>query len=134
MNTNSAGLYSHDTISKISDLIINNDIPKLLVEFDHIISNGYDELEFIIGLANHFRNIVLIKNKQTSEMLEIDTEFKKKYFSLSEKLIMDDILKIIDLINKCELDHRDSKNKRLLIELCLMQIASLRLEEKTTDL
>ena len=130
----SLNLLTFDTYFKISDLIINNDIPKLLVEFDHIISNGYDELEFIIGLANHFRNIVLIKNKQTSEMLEIDTEFQKKYFSLSEKLIMHDLLKIIDLINKCELDHRDSKNKRLLIELCLMQIASLRLEEKTKDL
>ena len=130
----SLNLLTFDTYCRVSDLIIKNDIPKLLIEFDEIISNGYDELEFIVGLASHFRDLILVKNKQTAEILEIGGENQKKYLSLSEKFQVNDILKIIDLISKCELDYRQSKNKRLLIELCLMQIASLRLEEKTKGL
>ncbi len=127
-------ILTFETYFNITELIVKNDIPKLLIEFDKIISNGFDELDFIVGLSNHFRNLILSKNKGTSEMLEIGAIFQKKYVSLSEKLKINFILSSIDLISKCELDYRESKNKRLLIELCLMQITSLHLEEKTNSL
>ena len=127
-------VVTFETYFNITELIVKNDIPKLLIEFDKIISNGFGESDFIVGLSNHFRNLILSKNKVTSEMLEIGASFQKKYVSLSEKLKINFILSSIDLISKCELDYRESKNKRLLIELCLMQITSLHLEEKTNSL
>ena len=130
----SLNLLTFEKYFTISDLVIKNDIPKLLIEFDKIISNGFDDLDFLVGLANHFRDLILIKNKETTEILEVGNEYENKYSTHSEKLEMNDILKIIDLISKCELDYKQSKNKRLLIELCLMQIASLLSGEKKKDL
>ena len=130
----SLNLLSLETYFYITDLIIKKDIPNLLVEFEKILSNGFNELDFIIGLANHFRNLILSKNKETAPLLEMGLEFEKKYKSCSGKLEINFILKAIDLITKCELDYKESKNKRLLIELCLMQITSLLFEEKGKNL
>ena len=123
-------ILDHETFFSITTLILKNDIPNLLLEFDGLLKKGFDELQFIIGLGSHFRNLTISKENKTLHLLEVSEANKEKYIKQTLKAPLPLLLKGIDLTSKCELDYRNTKNKRLLIELCLMQMASLLLEEK----
>ena len=123
-------ILDHETFFSITTLILKNDIPNLLLEFDGLLKKGFDELQFIIGLGSHFRNLTISKENKTLHLLEVSETNKKKYIKQTLKVPLPLLLKGLDLTSKCELDYRNTKNKRLLIELCLMQMASLHLEEK----
>ena len=119
-----------ETFFSITTLILKNNIPDLLLAFDSLLKKGFDELQFIIGLGTHFRNLTISKENKTLNLLEVNETNKEKFIKQTLKAPLSFLLKGIDLTSKCELDYRNTKNKRLLIELCLMQMASLHLEEK----
>ena len=123
-------IIDHETFISITKLILQNDIPNLLVTFDDLLKKGFDELQFIIGLGSHFRDLMISKENKTIHLLEVSQGSKEKYIKQTSKAPISLLLKGIDLTSKCELDYRNTKNKRLLIELCLMQMASLHLKEK----
>ena len=70
------------------------------------------------------------KEKKTIHLLEVSSSTEEKFIEQTAKAPLPLLLKAIDLVSKCELDYRNTKNKRLLIELCLMQMASLHFGEK----
>jgi len=123
-------ILDHETFFSITTLILKNNIPDLLLAFDDLLKKGFDELQFIIGLGSHFRNLTISKENKTLHLLEVSEDNKEKYIKQTLKAPLSLLIKGIDLTSKCELDYRNTKNKRLLIELCLMQMASLHLEEK----
>jgi len=101
-----------------------------LVEFDALLKKGFDELQFITGLGSHFRDLMVSKEVKTLHLLEVSKSTQEKYVEQTSKAGLKLLLDGIDLTSKCELDYRNTKNKRLLIELCLMQLASLHFVEK----
>ena len=123
-------IIDRETFFSITTLILQNNIPELLLTFDDLLKKGFDELQFIIGLGSHFRDLTISKENKTLHLLEVNETIKEKYIKQTLKAPLSLLLKGIDLTSKCELDYRNTKNKRLLIELCLMQMASLLLEEK----
>ena len=123
-------IIDRETFFLITTLILQNNIPELLLTFDDLLKKGFDELQFIIGLGSHFRDLTISKENKTLHLLEVNETIKEKYIKQTLKAPLSLLLKGIDLTSKCELDYRNTKNKRLLIELCLMQMASLHLEEK----
>ena len=123
-------ILDHETFFLITTLILQNDIPGLLIAFDKLLKSGFDELQFIIGLGSHFRDLMVSKENDTLQLLEVSKATQEKYRKQTLKAPISLLLNGIDLTSKCELDYRNTKNKRLLIELCLMQMASLLLEEK----
>lgn len=123
-------ILDHDTFFNITDLILNHDIPGLLLAFDDLLKKGFDELQFIIGLGSHFRDLMVSKENKTLSLLEVSDITREKYAGQTLKAPLSLLLSAIDLASKCELDYRNTKNKRLLIELCLMQMASLHFGEK----
>ena len=123
-------ILDRETFFSITTLILQNNIPELLLTFDDLLKRGFDELQFIIGLGSHFRDLTISKENKTLHLLEVSETTKEKYIKQTLKAPLSLLLKGIDLTSKCELDYRNTKNKRLLIELCLMQMASLLLEEK----
>ena len=123
-------ILDRETFFSITNLILQNNIPDLLLTFDDLLKKGFDELDFIIGLGSHFRDLTISKDNKTLHLLEVSETTKEKYIKQTLKAPLSLLLKGIDLTSKCELDYRNTKNKRLLIELCLMQMASLLLEEK----
>ena len=123
-------ILDRETFFSITTLILQNNIPELLLKFDDLLKKGFDELQFIIGLGSHFRDLTISKENRTLHLLEVSETTKEKYIKQTLKAPLSLLLKGIDLTSKCELDYRNTKNKRLLIELCLMQMASLLLEEK----
>ena len=119
---------------KVTDLLLENNIPKILVTYDAILALGFDGHHFITGLASHFRDLFVCLNKETIELLEVGEQIKTMYFEQSQKTTPAFLMEAIEIANKCDLSYKVSRNQRLLVELCLMQLASLTSkEEKKND-
>jgi DNA polymerase-3 subunit gamma/tau len=123
--TENLNVLDYDEFFNMTDLLLENNIPQVLIKFNEILSKGFDGHHFISGLASHFRDLLVAKDKATIPLLEVGDNAKKRYLEQSEKAIMQFLLKGIDKANDCDLKYKTSKNQRLLVELVLMQIASI---------
>jgi DNA polymerase-3 subunit gamma/tau len=118
-------VLDYDEYFKTTDLLLENNIPEVLVHFNTILSKGFDGNHFITGLASHFRDLLVSKDKITIELLEVGDNAKKKYLAQSAKCDLRFLLQGIELANDCDIKYKSSKNQRLLVELALMQLASV---------
>jgi DNA polymerase-3 subunit gamma/tau len=123
--TENLNVLDYDTFFDATDLILTNKIPDLLLHFNHIISKGFDGHHFITGLASHFRDLLVSKTPQTIELIEVGDDTKGMYKAQSESTSQAFLIHAIELANDCDLKYKTSKNQRLLVELCLMQLASI---------
>jgi len=123
--TENLNVLDYETYFESTNLILENKIPELLVQFNATLSKGFDGHHYIAGLASHFRDLLVCQNEKTLELLEVGDDTKVKYLEQSRKASFDFLIKGIDLANDCDLKYRNSKNQRLLVELCLMQLASI---------
>ena len=123
--TENLNVLDYDTYFTATDYIVENKIPELLLLCDDILNRGFDGHHFIAGLASHFRDLMVCKTPPTIHLLEVGDTAKKKYYEQSQKTEMPFLLNAIDMANDCDLKYRSSRNQRLLIELCLMQLASI---------
>ncbi|MBW1296070.1 DNA polymerase III subunit gamma/tau [Aquimarina litoralis] len=123
--TENLNVLDYETYFKTTDLILENNIPQLLLEFNEILSKGFDGHHFIAGLASHFRDLLVCKNQATINLLEVGEQTKAKYLEQSQKSPHPFLIKGIELANDCDLKYKTSRNQRLLVELCLMQLASV---------
>lgn len=128
-------VLDYDTFFQVTDLILNNEIPALLLQFNAILSRGFEGQHFIAGLASHFRDLFVAKSTQTLELLEVGDDTKEKYKEQSEKTTTAFLKEAIYLANDCDLKYKTSRNQRLLVELCLMKLASINFdgEKKKTS-
>ena len=118
-------------------MILENKIPDLLMAYNDILSRGFDGHHFIAGLASHFRDLLVSKTPATVTLLEVSEQARKAIAAQAARASQDFLLKGIDLANECDLKFKVSQNQRLLVELCLMQLASITFDgekKKLTDL
>lgn len=118
----------------ITGLLIQNNIPKVLVAYNAILSKGFDGHHFIMGLASHFRDLLVCKNKETIALLEVGEQVKTMYFDQSQKTENSFLIEGIELANNCDLKYKTSRNQRLLVELCLLQLASITAKSEKKNL
>ena len=123
--TENLNVLDYDVYFSITDLILENKIPEILVAFNTVLSKGFEGHHFINGLASHFRDLLVSKDKATIDLLEVGDTAKKKYLEQSTKASVPFLVEAINKANDCDLSYRASKNQRLLVELTLMQIASI---------
>ena len=123
--TENLNVLDYDTFFEATNLILSNKIPDLLLHFNLILSKGFDGHHFITGLASHFRDLLVCKTPQTIELLEVGDDTKVAYKTQSESTSQAFLIHAIELANDCDLKYKTSKNQRLLVELCLMQLASI---------
>ncbi|MCG8893982.1 DNA polymerase III subunit gamma/tau [Tenacibaculum finnmarkense] len=123
--TQNLNVLDYDVYFTITDLLIEQKIPQVLLAFNAVLNKGFEGHHFINGLASHFRDLLVSKDAATISLLEVGDATKKKYFEQSKKASMQFLLPGIDKANDCDLKYRGSKNQRLLVELTLMQIASI---------
>jgi DNA polymerase-3 subunit gamma/tau len=132
--TENLNVLDYDTYISATDLILKNDIPQLLLLFNEILSHGFDGHHFIAGLASHFRDLLVCKDPKTINLLEVGDNTKALYYRQSQEAPSSFLLKGIELANQCDLQYKSSRNQRLLVELCLMQLASVTFsDEKKKD-
>ena len=118
-------VLDYDTFFEMTNLLLENKIPDVLNHFNSILAKGFEGHHFINGLASHFRDLLVAKDKATIDLLEVGDNTKKKYLAQSSKATISFLIQSIEKANQCDLNYRTSKNQRLLVELTLMQIASI---------
>jgi len=123
--TENLNVLDYTTYFETTDFILNNDIPGALVLFDDILAKGFDGHHFISGLASHFRDLLVCKHQSTIALLEVGEQIKVNYFEQSQQAPTPFLLRAIEIANDCDLKYKTSKNQRLLVELSLMQLASI---------
>src|SRR5690606_32180726 len=123
--TENLNVLDYETYFTSTKLILENNIPNLLLHYNDVLSKGFDGHHYISGLASHFRDLLVCKNEQTIDLLEIGDETKQVYLEQAKQTSIPFLIKAIDLANECDLKYKTSKNQRLLVELCLMQLASV---------
>ena len=121
-------VLDYEVYFKVTDLILDNKLPDLLLELNRVIAQGFDGNHFIAGLASHFRDLMVCKNQVTISLMEVGEETRKKYTEQSERATVPFLMEAIRIANDCDLSYRNSKNQRLLVEIALMQLASLTYE------
>jgi len=123
--TENLNVLDYETYFTSTDLILDNKIPELLLQFNETLAKGFDGHHYIAGLASHFRDLLVCKTPETIELLEVGEKTKAKYLEQSKKSSQAFLLQGIELANDTDLKYKTSRNQRLLVELCLMQLASI---------
>lgn len=123
--TENLNVLDYDTYFNMTDLVLENKIPQVLNAFNTILSKGFEGHHFINGLASHFRDLLVAKDEETLALLEVGDTAKKNYLTQAKKASTSFLMQAIKKSNDCDLNYRASKNQRLLVELTLMQIASI---------
>ena len=127
-------VLDQEVFSKSIDLILENNIPELLLLIDSVISKGFEGVNFISGLSTYCRNLLISKNDKTIILLDYSEKSKDKMIDQAKKVTAEVIIHCLELLNKCEINYRSSINQRLLVELTIMQLGSLTLADKKKNL
>lgn len=114
-----------DNYFKLVDLALENKVSQMLLLLDNILGKGFDGGNMIQGLAQHVRNVMMAKDTQTLPLLETSEEQKAKYVEQAKKAPTPFLYKALQLMNNCDVQYRQSSNKRLLVELTLIQIGQI---------
>ena len=123
--TENLNVLDYETYITVTDLIVDNNIPQILISYNDILAKGFDGHHFIAGLASHFRDLMVCKNPTTLTLLEAGEQAQKLYGEQALKCHSDFLLKGIEIANNCDLKFKVSQNQRLLVELALMQLCSI---------
>jgi DNA polymerase III subunit gamma/tau len=127
-------VLDYDYYFSITDQLLAGNIFDSLVTFNKILESGFDGQHFLTGLAGHLRDLLVCTDKQTVDLLEVSEKVKEQYLEQSTKCAPAFLLKALDVIQKTDFGYRMSNNKRLHIEIALMQMASIKgLAENTSS-
>jgi DNA polymerase-3 subunit gamma/tau len=114
----------------LTDAFIKHDVSQAMLIFDDILNNGFDGHNFINGLSNHLRDLLVCKDKQTIQLLEAGNTVKQKYLAYAEKCSSDFIFKALEICSACDVGYRTSKNQRLHVELALIKLCNITDEKR----
>ena len=118
-------VLDYDYYFKITNAFLKGDYPQTLIIFDKILFKGFEGSYFISGLASHFRDLLMCKEPGTVDLLEVGKGIKEEYMKYSINCSVAFLFNALDIANDCDLKYKQSQNKRLLIELCLLKITKL---------
>ncbi len=114
-----------DNYFKMVDMALQNKVTELMMTLNGIINRGFDAGNVITGLASHLRNVMMAKDPSTLTLLETSQQQVEKYKQQGSKCPTNFLYRALKILNRCDLDYRQSNNKRLLVELTLIEMAQL---------
>ena len=114
-----------DNYFKMVDMALQNKVTELMMTLNGIINRGFDAGNVITGLASHLRNVMMAKDPSTLTLLETSQQQVEKYKQQATKCPTNFLYRALKILNRCDLDYRQSNNKRLLVELTLIEMAQL---------
>ena len=118
-------ILDYEYYFKVTLALLQSDIAASLVLLDEILRNGFDGQDFLDGLSDHFRNLLVMKNPKTAPLLETSQTLKERYQEQSVNCSNTFIFKALDVSNQFVLSYRNSNNKRLHVEIALTQLCAL---------
>lgn len=113
---------------RLTDCFLENKVSDALLLFNDVLNKGFDGSHFITGLSSHFRDLLVGKDSVTLPLLEVGAGIRQRYQEQAQKCPLPFLYRAMKLSNECDLNYRVSKNKRLLVELTLIQVAQLTTE------
>lgn len=116
---------------RLSDCFLENQVPQSMLLLNQILNQGFEGAHFISGLASHFRNLLVSQDEITLPLLEVSDSVRGKYQEQAKKWKPAHLYRAIKLCNDCDLNYKASKNKRLLLEITLIQLAQLTQDDDT---
>ena len=118
-------ILDYDYYFKITDALTSGSIARSLVLFDEILRKGFDGHLFVVGLLEHFRNLLVCKDPVTVTLLQVSESAERKYQLQSAQADMSFLLSALSVASQCDINYKSAKNHRLHVELCLMKLANL---------
>ena len=119
------GLIEQEIFFQVTDVLTSEKTSDVLALVDRIISEGHDVEEFLIGLAEHLRNLLVVRSLDSSELVEASEEHKNRYLELSKEFEEEDLLRLIKIVLDAKSALRRSLNPRLPLELALVKMAKI---------
>ena len=110
---------------KIIDLALDNKVSDIMVLLNTVINKGFDGGLLIQGLAKHVRNVLMARDPQTLPLLEVSDQMRTRYEEQAKRCQIPFLYDALKLMNQCDINYRQSSNKRLLVELTLIEVAQL---------
>lgn len=127
-------ILDYDYFFRIVENTLKEDIPACLLLFNDIQEKGFDGHNFIVGLADHYRNLLVCKDVRTAKLLEVGESVENRFIEQAKLVDAAYALRSLGVLSKADVEYKASKNQRLLVELALMQLCSIKSElEKKKD-
>ncbi len=118
-------ILDYDYYFKVTDVLFAENISETLMVFNEILKKGFDGHNFIVGLSEHFRNVLVCRDPATVSLLEVTDTIQKKYIEQATKVSESFLLTALQISNQCDLGYKSSKNQRLHVEITLMKLAKI---------
>ena len=118
-------VLDYDYYFKIVDALLEGKVKDTLLIFDKILSKGFEGQYFVDRLASHIRDLMVSKDEETIKLLEVSKNIEARYKEQSAKCTLPWLYKALELANDCDMNYRNSRNKRLLVEVMFIRIANL---------
>ena len=118
-------VLDYDYYFRLTDYFLEGKITECMLTLNEILSKGFEEQYFITGLSSHFRNLLVSQDAQTAELIEASDEVRNRYKEQAQKCKPKFLFRAMKLANDCDLNYKQSQNKRLLVEITLIEMAQL---------
>jgi DNA polymerase III subunit gamma/tau len=119
---------------RLVEAFLKGEVSKTLLIFNEVLNKGFDAHHFITGLSSHLRDVLVSKDPQTINLLEVGADIGERYKSQAQLCTAEFLFQALKISNDCDIDYRLSKNKRLLVELALIRLCQLTDEKKKSSL
>ena len=116
-------ILDYDYYFRVTDALLTQNLPQVMLTFDEILRQGFDGHNFIVGLSEHFRNLLVCKDAATIRLLPVSETVQQRYRQQAEEAPLSFLLTALSLSGDCDLHYKNSKNQRLHVELALMKMA-----------
>ena len=123
--TTNLNILDYDYYFKVIDHLLLADTANILLTFNDIVSRGFEPDIFLLGLAEHVRNLLVAKEKATQQLLEVSEKLTKRYIQQAESSSQTFLLNALHYLNECDVNFKMAKNKKLHVELYLIKVAHI---------
>jgi DNA polymerase-3 subunit gamma/tau len=118
-------ILDYDYYFQVVDALLSENHTTPLMLFDEILRKGFDGHNFIVGLAEHLRNLLISQDARTVQLMEVPDSVRKKYYEQAQSASASLLLTWLNMASQCDINYKTSKNQRLLVELALMKMANV---------
>lgn len=118
-------VLDYDEYFATTDLLLRGDIPQTMLRLNQILSKGFEANYFIGGLASHFRNLLMSREEATLPLLDVSEKVRQRYHEQALRCEPKLLYRVLKLCNDCDINYRTARNKRLLVEITLIQVAQV---------
>lgn len=118
-------ILDYDYYFRLADALLAGDLSQSMLIFNEVLKKGFDGHLFVIGMLEHFRNLLVSKDPATVQLLEVSETAKNRYIDQSAKAPISFLLSALSVGSQCDINYKAAKQQRLHVELCLMKLAKL---------